>query len=85
MVEDYQGSLDLIFAYDYGCCAFKDIIFGDRPDIPDGMPDSSNSLPSEFFDNPRCPLVLLAVEAVDAEVSQGGATGDLEGGVVAKE
>ena len=22
MVEDYQGSLDLIFYYGYGCCAF---------------------------------------------------------------
>ena len=85
MVEDYQGSLDLIFAYDYGCCAFKNNICGDRLKIPDGMPDSGNSLPLEFFDNPRCPLAPTAVEAMDAEVDQGGAVGDSEGGVIAKE
>ena len=79
MVEDYQGSLDLIFAYDYGCCAFKNNICGDRPDIQDGMHDSSNPLPPEFFDNPRCP------PAIDAEAGQGGEAGDSEGGVVAKE
>ena len=45
MVEDYQGSLDLIFAYGYGCCAFKNNICRDRLDIPDGMPNSSNPLP----------------------------------------
>ena len=45
MVEDYQGSLDLIFAYCYGCCAFKNNIYGDRPDILDGMSNSSNPLP----------------------------------------
>ena len=45
MVEDYQGSLDLIFPYGYGCCSFKNNICGDRLDIPDGMPDASNLLP----------------------------------------
>ena len=30
MAEDYQGSLDLIFYYDYGCCTFKNNICGDR-------------------------------------------------------
>ena len=45
MVEDYQGSLDLIFAYGYGCCAFKNNIYGDRPNILNGMSDSSNPLP----------------------------------------
>ena len=49
------------------------------------MLDSSNPLPPEFFDNPRCPSVLTADKAINAEVSQGGAAGDSEGGVVAKE
>ena len=56
MAEDYHGSLDLIFAYGHGCCTFKKNICGYRPDIPDGMPSSSNPLPPEFFDNTRCPL-----------------------------
>ena len=29
MEEDYQKALKLIFAYDYGCCAFKHNICGD--------------------------------------------------------
>ena len=69
LVEDYHGSLNLIFAYGYGCCAFKNNICRDRPYIPDGMPDSSNQLPPEFFDNPRCPPILPADKAIDAEVS----------------
>ena len=85
MAEDYQGSLDLIFAYDYGCCTFKNNIYGDWPDIPDGMPDSSNPLPPEFFDNSRCPLALATDKAIDAEISQGGVAGDSKWGVVAKE
>ena len=85
MAEDYQGSLDLIFAYGYGCCTFKNNICGDRPNIPNGMPDSSNRLPPEFFDNLRCPRALAADKAIDAKASQGEAVGDSEGGVVAKE
>ena len=85
MAEDYKGSLDLIFAYDYGCCTFKNNTCGDRPDIPDGMFDSSNPLPPEFFDNPRCPPALAGDKVIDAEVSQGGAASDSEGGVVVKE
>ena len=85
MEEDYQGYLDLFFVYGYGCCAFKNNIYGDRPDIPDGMPDSSNPLPPEFFDNPRCPPALTVDKAIDVEVRQGGAAGDSEEGVVAKE
>ena len=80
MAEDYQGSLDLIFAYGYKCFAFKNNVYGDRPDILNGMPDSSNPLPLEFFDNPRCPPALAADKAIDAEVSQGRATRDSEGG-----
>ena len=55
MVTDYQGSLELIFAYGYGCCAFKNDIRGDLPKISDGMPNSASPLPPEFFVNPRCP------------------------------
>ena len=45
MVKDSQGSLELIFSYSFGCCVFKNNICGDRPEIPDGMPDSTNPLP----------------------------------------
>ena len=38
----------------YRCCAFKNNICGDRLGILEGMPNSSNPLPPEFFDNPRC-------------------------------
>ena len=55
MEEDYQKSLELIFAYGYGCSAFKHSICGDQPGIPDGIPDSADQLPLEFFVNPRCP------------------------------
>ena len=85
MVEDYQGSLDLIFSYGYGCCAFKKKICRDRSDIMDGMPNSPNPFPPEFFDNLRCPPAPATVEAIDVELDQGGAAGDFEGGVVAKE
>ena len=34
MVEDYQKALEQIFAYGYGCCAFKHNICGDLPRIP---------------------------------------------------
>ena len=85
MVKDFQGSLELIFTYDYGCCAFKSNICGDRPYIPDGMPDSANLPPLEFFINPRCPPTPGVVMAKDAVVDQGGAVEDSEGGVVAKE
>ena len=56
MDKDYQKALELIFAYGYGCCVFKHNICGDQPEVPDGMPNSSSPLPSEFLMNPRCPL-----------------------------
>ena len=46
MMEDYYKALKLIFAYGYGCCAFKHNIYGDRPEISDSMPNSSDPLPS---------------------------------------
>ena len=55
MEEDYQKALELIFAYGYGCCGFKHSIYGDLPEILDGMPDSVDPLPLEFFVNPMSP------------------------------
>ena len=49
MDEDYQKALELIFAYDYGCCAFKHSIYGDQPEISDSMPDFADPLNQEFF------------------------------------
>ena len=66
--EDYQKALELIFSYGYGCCVFKHNICGDQPEVSDGMPNSFNSLPLEFFTNPRCPLTLTTTEATVAEV-----------------
>ena len=40
--EDYKKALELIFAYGYGCCVFKHNICGDNPEVPNGMPDSSD-------------------------------------------
>ena len=67
MEEEYQKSLKVIFAYGYGYCVFKHNICGDHPKVPDGMPDLANSLPPEFFVNPRCPLVQAAAEATTIE------------------
>ena len=55
MEEDYQKALKLIFAYSYGCCVFKYNICGDQTEVLDGMPNSFDLLPPEFFRNPRCP------------------------------
>ena len=56
MEEDYQKALEQIFAYGYGCYAFKHNICGGLLGILDGMPDFADSLPPEFFMNPRYPL-----------------------------
>ena len=37
MKEDYQKAMKLIFAYGYRCCVFKHNIFGDQPEVPNGM------------------------------------------------
>ena len=63
MEEDYQKALELIFAYGYGCYMLKHNICGDQPEVPDGMPNSSDPLPPEFFVNPRCPLARAPIEA----------------------
>ena len=64
MEEEYQKALEVNFAYGYGCCVFKHNIYGDRLEVPDGMPDSTDSLPPEFFMNLGCPPVQVAVEAI---------------------
>ena len=80
MVRDYQGSLELIFTYGYGCCAFKNNICGDWPEILNGMYDSANPLPPEFFVNPSGPSALIA-----AKVDQGEVVEDSEEGVASNE
>ena len=50
--EAFDAGFDVIFNYDYRCCAFAHNICGSEPVIPDGMPDTSKSLPPEFFINP---------------------------------
>ena len=85
MEEDYQKALELIFAYGYGCCAFKHSICEDQPEIPDGMPDSANPLPPEFFVNPRCPSAPITVEVKAVDIDMGEATKDTEEDVVIEE
>ena len=47
---------------------FKHNVCGSQPEVPDGMPDSSNPLPPEFFANSRCPPAPTVTEAVATEV-----------------
>ena len=67
MEEEYQKDLKVIFAYGYGCCVFKHNICGDHPEVPEGMLDSTDPLPPEFFVNPDCPSVQGAAEATATE------------------
>ena len=53
---EFDVSSDLIFDYGYDCCAFAHNICGSKPMIPAGMPDTSKSLPPEFFYQPSMPL-----------------------------
>ena len=87
-MEDYQKALELFFAYGYGCCVFKQDICGDQPEVPYGMPNSSNFLPPECFASPRCPPISTSYEDVVAEVhcrevaeepERGAPVGDLNG------
>ena len=50
--EAFDAGFDVIFNYGYGCCAFAHNICGSELVIPDGMPDTSKSLPPDFFINP---------------------------------
>ena len=56
----------VIFNYGYGCCAFAHNICRSKPEIPNGMSDTSNPLPLEFFVNPFCHPGAVPVEAVIA-------------------
>ena len=68
--EDYQKALKLTFAYGYRCCTFKHNICGDQPEVPNGMPDSSDPFPLEFFLNPRCQSAPVATEATTTKAEQ---------------
>ena len=65
--EDYQKSLEQIFTNGYGCCALKHNILDYLARILDGMPDSTDPLPPEFFVNLGRPLSLTAIEAKAAK------------------
>ena len=67
MEKEYQNALEVIFTYGYGCCVFKHNICGDHPEVPEGMPNSADPLPHEFFVNLNCPPVQMAVEATVIE------------------
>ena len=70
--EEFDAGFEVIFNYGNGCCAFAHNICGSKPRIPVGMPDTSKSLPYEFFFfiNPRCPLsAVLGVPATDPDVN----------------
>ena len=68
MEEEYQKALEVIFAYEYGCCVFKHNIYGDRPEVLEGMPDSADPLHIEFFVNLGCSPVQVVAEATAIEV-----------------
>ena len=74
MDKDYQKALELIFTFGYRCCMLKHYICGDQPKVPDGMPDSFDPLPLEFFMNPRCPPVQAPTEATATKAEQSKTT-----------
>ena len=78
MEKDYQKALELIFSYGYVCCAFKHNICGDQLEVPNGMPNSSDPLPTKFFVNPKCPPAPIATEAIIAKAGSSKAIKELE-------
>ena len=62
----YDAGFEAIFNYGYGYCAFAYNICGSKPNIPYGMPGTSNPLTLEFFINHRCPPIVVLVGAVVA-------------------
>ena len=66
--EAYEGGLDVIFNYRYGCCAFAHNICGSHPEVLDGMSDTSKSLSLEFFINPRCPPGVFPTKVASTDV-----------------
>ena len=63
MEAEFDSSGDTLFNYGYGCCAFAHNIRGSKPEIPDGMLNSSVPLTEDFFANPRYPPGSLATAA----------------------
>ena len=53
-------------------------ICGEQLEVLDGMPDSSDPLPLDFFANLECPLTLAATEVTTVEVDQSEATKEPE-------
>ena len=58
----------MIFAYGYVCRVFKHNICGDHPRVREGMSDSTDPLPPEFFVNPRCPSIQAVAKATATKV-----------------
>ena len=67
MEEEYHKALEVIFSYWYRCCLFKHNIYGDHPEVPEGMFDSANPLSLELIVNPGYPPVQVAIEATTTE------------------
>ena len=76
--EAYEGGLNMIFNYGYGCCAFTHNICCSHPEVPNGMLDTSNPLSPEFFINPQCPPSAVSVEAAPTDVHPEEVTNSLE-------
>ena len=57
---------------------FKHNICGSQPYVPDGMPNSSDPLPSEFYVNPMCPQVPIVIRAMVVEADPIELAKDLE-------
>ena len=81
----YKKAVELIFAYGYGCYAFKHGICSAQPGIPDDMPDSADPLPPMFFVNLSCPPTPTVVEVKATEVDLDEATKDPKEDVVPEE
>ena len=76
--EAYEDGFDVIFNYEYGCCAFAHNICESQPEVPDGMLDTSKSLSPEFFINPQCPSGAVPAKAASIDVCPGEVVNALE-------
>ena len=74
----YEEGFDVIFNYRYGCCAYTHNICGSRPEVPDGMSNTSKSLSLELFINPRCSPSVVPAEATSIDVCPGEAKNEPE-------
>ena len=66
MEAEFDTAFEVIFNYDYDCCAFAHNICGSKPRIPDGMLGTSQPLSPEFFINPQFPPDAILGEVVVA-------------------